>query len=127
MVIRVVSGKVKLGAEGEFNALMRDVRLPEMRRRRGFVYAKFGRRIEPDGERFVFVSEWRDVGALYEWIGPDLTRPATIAGAEHLVEEYKVELFEAMDVELQPETGEPDTPMDVPAEPPPRGSPQAVD
>ena len=116
MVIRVVRGRVKQGREGEFNALMRETRLPEVRRQKGFVYAKFGRQIQPDGERFIFVSEWRDVGALYDWIGPDLTLPVTIRGAEHLVEEYVVELYEAMEVPLQPESGEPG-PITPPAPP----------
>ena len=106
MVIRVVRGRVKPGGEGEFNQLMRDVRLPEMRRQEGFVYAKFGRQIQPDGERFLFVSEWRDVRALYDWVGPDLTRPITLSGGEHLVAEFSVELYEAMDVELHPLEGE---------------------
>ena len=106
MVIRVVSGRVKQGREGEFNQLMRDVRLPEMRRQEGFVYAKFGRQVLPDGERFFFVSEWRDVRALYDWVGPDLTRPITLSGGEHLVEEFKVELYEAMDVQLHPRPDE---------------------
>jgi heme-degrading monooxygenase HmoA len=114
MVIRVIRGRVKPGREGEFNTLMRDTRLPEMRRQKGFVYAKFGRQIQADGQRFIFVSEWRDVAALYDWIGPDLTVPATIRGAEHLVEEYTVELYEALDVPLQPETHEPG-PTDTPA------------
>jgi heme-degrading monooxygenase HmoA len=106
VVIRVVRGRVKQGREGEFNALMRESRLPEMRRQKGFVYAKFGRQIQPDGEHFLFVSEWRDVAALYDWIGPDLTVPVTIRGAEHLVDEYVVELYEAMDVPLQAHSGE---------------------
>ena len=118
MVIRVVRGRVKPGREGEFNAVMREDRLPEMRRQPGFVYAKFGRQIRPDGERFIFVSEWRDVGALYDWIGPDLTRPVTIKGAEHLVEEFVVELYEAMDVQLHPESNEPQ-PGAFGEEPPP--------
>jgi heme-degrading monooxygenase HmoA len=102
MIIRVVRGRVKPGREGEFNHLMREVRLPEMRRQEGFVYAKFGRQVQPEGERFLFVSEWRDVGALYDWVGPDLTRPVTLSGGEHLVQEFEVELYEAMDVELHP-------------------------
>jgi quinol monooxygenase YgiN len=110
MVIRVIRGRVKQGREGEFNALMRDDRLPEMRRQKGFVYAKFGRQIRPDGESFFFVSEWRDVASLYDWIGPDLTAPVTIRGAEHLVEEYVVELYEAMDVPLHPEGEEGQSP-----------------
>jgi quinol monooxygenase YgiN len=118
MVIRVVRGRVKQGREGEFNALMREQRLPEMRRQGGFVYGKFGRQIRPDGERFIFISEWRDVSSLYDYIGPDLTKPVTISGAEHLVDEYVVELFEAMDVPLNPATAEP-APGFVGEEPPP--------
>jgi heme-degrading monooxygenase HmoA len=122
MVIRIVTGRVKQGREGEFNALMREQRLPEMRRQGGFVYAKFGRQIRPDGERFIFISEWRDVSSLYDWIGPDLTKPVTIRGAEHLVDEYKVELYEAMDVPLQPETAEPQAGF-AGEEPPPWDAP----
>jgi hypothetical protein len=119
MVIRVVHGRVKIGREGEFNALMREVRLPEIRRQPGFVYGKFGRQIQPSGERFLFVSEWSDVRALYDWVGPDLTKPVTIKGAEALVEEVHVELYEAMDVPLEPDLVN----EHVPYEPPPEEEP----
>jgi heme-degrading monooxygenase HmoA len=114
VVIRVVHGRVKPGKEGEFHQLMRDVRLPEMRSQEGFVYGKFGRQVQPDGERFLFVSEWRDVASLYNWAGPDLSKPVTLRGAEHLVQDVKVELYEAMDIELHPTPDDEHAPPELP-------------
>ena len=99
MIVRIVQGRVAANKEGLFHELVRQQTLPALRSQPGFVYGKFARRIEADGEHFLLMSEWRDAASLYGWAGPDLNKPRLIGPDLTLLDDYTVEHYEALDLD----------------------------
>jgi heme-degrading monooxygenase HmoA len=98
MIVRLVTATVKAERAGAFNELMRQ-QLPTLRQSKGLVYAKLARRMHGDLEEVVLYEEWRDTASLYEWTGPELTRPRLVPGAEELAECVGIVHYEALDIE----------------------------
>lgn len=101
MIVRIVSGRVTPGREGQFNRLLRD-QVPILKAQPGLVYVKVARQILPDGERIILIEEWADPRRVHAWAGPDLSRPRLLPGATELLEEVDVQHYEALDID--PET-----------------------
>jgi heme-degrading monooxygenase HmoA len=99
MIVRVLTARVKAGHHGQFNALAR-AQLPILKAHAGLVYVKLARRLTPeDEEDVVLFEEWRDSTALYEWAGPDVTKPRLLPGTEEHVLDLRVEHYEALDID----------------------------
>jgi hypothetical protein len=98
MIVRLVTATLKTDRAGPFNALLRS-QLPTIRQQPGLVYVKLARRITGDVEEVVLYEEWRDTASLYGWVGPELSSPRLVPGAEELVDDLSVTHFEALDIE----------------------------
>jgi quinol monooxygenase YgiN len=96
MIVRIVTARVSTERAGSFNALMR-AQLPILREYPGLVYVKLARRIEDDIEEVLLYEEWKDTASLYNWAGPEVTRPRMMPGAEDLVTDLKITHYEALD------------------------------
>ena len=95
MIVRVFTGRVVGGREGDFNANVRG-RLDEIRAQPGNVYVKFARKIEGDREVVMLITEWRTAGDLYAWTGDDVGTPKMVD--LEMLEDWKVEHWEALDL-----------------------------
>ena len=73
--------------------------LPLLRACDGLVYVKLARRLVGRKEEVVLFEEWRDPSAMYEWTGPDLTRPRLAPGAEALIVDLQITHYEALDID----------------------------
>jgi quinol monooxygenase YgiN len=101
VVIRTLTARVKPGHIGPLNDLLRR-QMPILKDQPGLVYAKLARRLEEDGsEEVILFEEWRDVAAVYEWAGNDLTRPRLLPGTEAHIDDLQVLHFEALDFDLE--------------------------
>jgi quinol monooxygenase YgiN len=105
MIVRLMTATVKAERAGTFNALMR-AQLPALRRSPGLVYAKLARRIQGESEEVLLYEEWHDTASLYDWTGPEVTRPRLEPAAEELASSLSVVYYEALDVQPASESDE---------------------
>ena len=70
MIVRVVTGRVVPRHASEFRRFTME-QIGRLRRTDGLLDALAGRQVEPDGEPFVLVTLWRDLEAIYRWLGED--------------------------------------------------------
>jgi hypothetical protein len=95
VIVRVFTGRVVGGREGDFNANVRG-RLDTIRQQPGNVYVKFARKIEGDRELVMLITEWRTAADLYAWTGDDVGTPKMVD--LEMLEDWKVEHWEALDM-----------------------------
>ena len=91
LIIRVLKGRVQSGETAVFRD-QAQFTLDDARRQEGLVHAEVGRQVESDGaENIVFVSVWRDLEALYHWLGGTnlLSTPVLHNGRANLFEHYE--------------------------------------
>jgi heme-degrading monooxygenase HmoA len=80
--------------------------VPELRTRDGVVLANVARQIvADDGEDIIFATVWRDIAALYEWIGGSdlLEAPAPVAGFESYLTGRDLQYYEVIDTDAPTE------------------------
>ena len=97
MIVRVLQGRVAPDQTALFR-LQAQQALNDARRRDGLVYAQVGRQAHSDGsEEISFVSVWRDLAALYAWLGGKdlLDTPVFNSGGSAVFERYEVQHFES--------------------------------
>jgi quinol monooxygenase YgiN len=97
LIVRVLQGRVLPGQTAVFRQQAQQA-LNDARRRDGLVYAQVGRQAYSDGsEEISFVSVWRDLSALYAWLGGTdlLDMPAFNNGGPALFEQCEVQHFES--------------------------------
>lgn len=70
MIVRVVTGRAVPRHATEFRRFVSE-QLERLRRTDGLLDALAGRQAEPEGEPFVLVTLWRDLDAIYRWLGED--------------------------------------------------------
>src|SRR5690606_23440666 len=98
---------VQADRAGTFNALLRD-QLPVLREQPGLVYVKLARRFQGRVEEIMLIEEWKDPAALYRWTGPSLAQSRLGPKAEALIDDLRIDHYEALDVEYdEAETGMP--------------------
>ena len=74
-----------------------------LREQPGLEYVKLARRLHADGSEDVLLfEEWRDMSAVYAWVGPRLTEPRLVPGVKELIEELTVSHYEALDLDISP-------------------------
>lgn len=107
MIVRVLKGQV----QSEEIAVFRDQAqqtLEGARRQDGMVYAQVGRQVDSDGaEQIVFVSVWRDLEALYHWLGGTdlLATPVLHNGRTNLFAQFEVQHYETYEDGVSADSG----------------------
>ena len=99
MIVRVLQGRVHPGQVPAFRAHAQRL-LTDVRRHDGNEYAQIGRQVHADGgEEIIFVSIWRDLDALYGWLGgTDLLRtPMLNDGGADVFEHFEVQHYEVLE------------------------------
>ena len=97
MIVRVLQGHVLPGQTAVFRQQAQQA-LDDVRLRDGLVYAQVGRQARSDGsEEIAFMSVWRDLPALYAWLGGAdlLDTPVFNNGGPSVFEHYEVQHFES--------------------------------
>lgn len=104
MIVRIVRGSVARDAVPAFRDLARST-VADLRMRDGVVSANVARRAGSDGgEEVVFATVWRDMPALYAWIGCSdlLDVPAPIARFETCFAGRDLQYYEIIDTDTLP-------------------------
>ena len=102
MVIRIMRTKVKSEAVHEFRARIL-TKVADARRVEGVIDVHVGSQADASGYKFVFVSRWDSMEALYTWAGgPDLlARPIYFDGLEDSLLEFDIQHY--VDIEAVPQ------------------------
>ena len=95
MIVRVVRGRIRADSVNEFYRRVEKA-LPAVRCQDGALDVHVGRQRDDEGERFVFVSYWRDLASVYRWVGGGdlLCVPAAPGGYEDLLDDCDVQHYE---------------------------------
>jgi quinol monooxygenase YgiN len=96
LIIRVLQGHVHPGQVAVFREQAQQALL-DARQRDGLVFAQVARQAHADGgEEIVFVSAWRDLEALYQWVGGTdlLDTPVLTTGSLDFFEHFDVQHYE---------------------------------
>jgi heme-degrading monooxygenase HmoA len=104
MIVRVLTIRVPIDRSVELHHRLR-AQLDLLRTYDGLEYVKLARRVQGGSEEIVLFEEWRDLTALYAWIGPDPTVVRLIDGADSLLSDASVAHYEALDVGLPDPSG----------------------
>jgi heme-degrading monooxygenase HmoA len=105
LIVRVLRGQVNPARLAAFRS-QAHLAIGDARDHDGFVYAQVGRQANGDGSEVVlFVSVWRDLEALYCWVGGTdlLDTPVLRRGAPNLFETFEVQHYEVWEEEDQVE------------------------
>jgi heme-degrading monooxygenase HmoA len=97
LIVRILKGHVQPGQVSTFREQARQA-VDDARGRDGIVYAGVARQACIDGaEEVIFVSVWRDLEALYRWVGGVdlLETPMLNNGNTRIFEQFGVEHYEA--------------------------------
>lgn len=109
MIIGVLHGQVQPVRLAEFRA-QAQAALSAAQGQDGFIYGRVGRQSRGDGsEEVLFVSVWRDLHALYRWVGGTdrLETPVLRRGASDVFETYEVQHYEVWEAGGEAEPGDP--------------------
>ena len=109
MIVRVLTASVRSERAAAFNAKLRE-QLPILREQPGLVYVKIARHVGPTHEEVLLFEEWRDTAALYAWAGPQITKARLLPGMEDLIDQLRIEHYEALDVDLDADTAAGESP-----------------
>jgi heme-degrading monooxygenase HmoA len=96
LIVRVLQGHVHPGQVAVFREQAQQALL-DARRHDGLVFAKVARQAHADGgEEVVFISVWRDLEALYRWVGGTdlLDTPVLTTGSFEVFEHFDVQHYE---------------------------------
>jgi hypothetical protein len=104
VIVRVLTASVPADSSGQLHVLMRQ-QLPILRQYEGLIYVKLARRLMGAQEEIILFEEWRDTTAMYEWTGPDISRPRLLPGAESLITDLRITHYEALDIDPPPPSG----------------------
>ena len=96
MIVRVFEATLAPGAEHEFVAALRDD-VADARRQPGLLALRWGRRVENGTTRVIVVSEWRDLDAVQDWLGPRYLLPRYAPGEAALVLDARVRHYEGLE------------------------------
>ncbi|MFI5260060.1 MAG: antibiotic biosynthesis monooxygenase [Candidatus Limnocylindrales bacterium] len=99
LIVRVMEGRVHSGQIYIFREQAQKA-VRDARRHDGLVYAHVGRQAHADGgEQIVFISVWRDLEALYGWLGGTdlLGTPVLNPGDREVFEHFEVQHYEVVE------------------------------
>jgi len=101
LIVRIVRGNVAAQLVPAFHDLAGST-VAELRSRDGVVWASVARQIAADGaEEIVFATVWRDMPALYAWLGGSdlLDVPAQICRIERCLSGRELQYYEVIDTD----------------------------
>jgi heme-degrading monooxygenase HmoA len=96
LIVRVLRGRVAPEQVATFREQAGHA-LVDARRHDGLLYAQIGRQALADGgEEIVFVSEWRNLEAVYRWVGGTdlLDTPVLDGNGTNFFDYFEVQHFE---------------------------------
>jgi len=99
LIVRILKGRVGPGHAAIFREQVRRV-VRDAQNRDGLVYAHVGRQAYADaGEEMVFVSVWRDLEAIYSWLGVTdlLQTPMLDDGQRDAFERLELQHYEVLE------------------------------
>jgi heme-degrading monooxygenase HmoA len=99
LIVRILKGRVIPGQIAAFRAQAQWV-LRDMRGHDGSVHAEVARQIHSDGgEEIILVSVWRDLEAIYGWLGVKdlLDTPMADHGEPGVFEHFEVQHYEVLE------------------------------
>ncbi|MFN8620338.1 MAG: antibiotic biosynthesis monooxygenase [Chloroflexota bacterium] len=102
MIVRILEGTVKAGAEATFAAFARE-RLPAFRQVAGVRTIHLARRMTPDGTvEFAWVSVWDDPAALAAFDATSGNPPAFVRDLGDIVASWRLRHLETFDDAVAP-------------------------
>jgi heme-degrading monooxygenase HmoA len=99
LIVRILKGRVNPGQIAALRAQAQWV-LGDIRKHDGVVHAEVARQVHADGgEEIVLVSVWRDLDAIYGWLGVTnlLETPKRDRGEPSLFEQFDVQHYEVLE------------------------------
>jgi len=99
LIVRILKGRVNPGQIAAFRAHAQWV-LRDIRKHDGSVHAELARQVYPDGgEEIILVSVWRDLDAIYGWLGVTdlLETPIRDRGEPSFFEHFEVQHYEVLE------------------------------
>jgi len=99
LIVRILKGRVSPGQIAVFRAQAQTV-LRDIRKRDGSIHAEVARQVHSDGgEEIILVSVWRDMEAIYGWLGMTdlLDTPMADRGEPNVFEHFEVQHYEVLE------------------------------
>lgn len=99
MIVRILKGRVNPGQLTAFRTQAQWV-LRDIREQDGIVHAEVARQVYADGgEEIILVSVWRDLEAIYSWLGVTdiLQMPMRGRGEPNVFERFEVQHYEGVE------------------------------
>lgn len=97
MILRVYHAYTHSGMDRDFEAFLREVGLPLMRKQAGCRDATVGKTRWGGPPHFVVVSRWESLDHLKGFVGPNYQNPVILPEETHMVKEVSVEHFEVLE------------------------------
>jgi heme-degrading monooxygenase HmoA len=116
LIVRVLRGRVHPGQVPTFREQAQHA-LHDARQHDGLVYAQIGRQAHVDGgEEIIFVSVWRNLEALYKWVGglDLLDTPVLDGNNPDVFEHFEVQHYETYE-SADPESPDGEEPLSTAA------------
>ena len=101
MIVRILKGRVNPGQLAALRSQAQWV-LRDIQEQDGSVHAEVARQVYADGgEEIVLVSVWRDLGAIYGWLGVTdiLQMPMRGRGEPNVFEHFEVQHYEVLETD----------------------------
>ena len=99
LIVRVLKGRVNPDQVAAFRAQAQVV-VQDLREHDGLVHTEVARQVSSDGgEEVILVSVWRDLAAIYGWLGVTnlLDSPMTNHGEPNLLDHFDVQHYEVLE------------------------------
>ncbi len=97
LVIRVFHAWIKQGKEGEYERLVREQALPNLRSQPGLMNVHAGVIADRTPPEVVIVSVWKGVDAIKKFAGDQWQEPVISPGEAELVEKASVEHYQSIE------------------------------
>ncbi|HLY14450.1 MAG TPA: antibiotic biosynthesis monooxygenase family protein [Candidatus Limnocylindrales bacterium] len=103
MVIRILRTRVRPERVPEFRERAL-AKVADARRVPGVIDVHLGNQAEGTSERYVFISRWASIEALYAWAGGRdlLARPIYFEGLEDALLEFDIQHYVDVELALEP-------------------------
>jgi heme-degrading monooxygenase HmoA len=101
LIVRILKGRVTPGQLAAFRSQAHWV-LRDIREQDGSVHAEIARQTHADGgEEIILVSVWRDLDAIYGWLGVTdiLQTPMRGRGEPNVFEHFEVQHYEVLETD----------------------------
>lgn len=97
VILRVFHAHPHPGMDRDFEAFLREVGLPLMRKQAGCRAVTMGKTRWGGAPHIVVISTWDSLDALKAFVGEKYQNPVILPEESHMVKEVEVEHFEVLD------------------------------